>query len=138
MAKKVATFDSIRVTQIIVALFLFTLGIVGIMHWDSNAAQFARGVNRLFGGSSNPFNLIVAIIEMAAGVVVAGALFVSVKSRVIYFLTLIVSILWVIEILISFFFNNNAFKPDFVTWLNGLLANLIILIALWLVNRKYA
>ncbi len=137
MAKKIATFDSIRVTQIIVALFLFTLGIVGIMHWNSGLAQFTRGVNRLFGGSNNPFNLIVAIIEMAAGVVVAGALFVSVKNRLIYILTLIVAILWVIEILIGFFFNDNAFKPDFVSWLNQLLANVIILIALWLINRKY-
>lgn len=138
MAKNVAKFDSIGITQIIVALFLFTLGIVGIMHWNSELSQFTRGVNRLFGGRNNPFNLIVAIIEMAAGVVVAGALFVSVKNRLIYILTLIVAILWVIEILISFFFNNTAFKPDFVTWLNQLLANVIILMALWLINRRYA
>lgn len=138
MARKVVKFDSIGVTQIIVAVFLFTLGIVGIMHWNSNLSQFTRGVNRLFGGRNNPFNLVVAIIEMAAGVVVAGALFVTVKNRLIYVLTLIVAILWVVEILITFFFNDTAFKPDFVTWLNQLLANVIILIALWLVNRRYA
>lgn len=138
MAKKVVKFDTIGITQIIVAVFLFTLGLVGIMHWNSDLSQFTRGVNRLFGGRSNPFNLVVAIIEMAAGVVVAGALFVTVKNRLIYTLTLIVAILWVIEILITFFFNDTAFKPDFVTWLNQLLANVIILIALWLVNRRYA
>lgn len=138
MAKRTVAVNSIGVMQIIVALFLFTLGIVGIMHWNSGLSQFARGVNRLFGGTNNPFNLIVAIIELAAGAVLAGALFVSVKNRIIYLLTLIVAVLWVIDILITFFFNANAFKPDFATWLNQLLANLVILVALWLVNRKYA
>ena len=138
MAKKSTSFEVLTLTQIVVALYLFTLGIVGIMHWNSDLSQLGRSVNHLFGGRSNPFNLIVAIVEIAAGVVVGGALLVSLKSRVVYLLTLVVAILWVIEILIRYFFNDNAFQPDFLSWLNQVLVNLIVLIALWMVNRRYA
>ena len=47
--------------QIVVAAYLITLGLLGIIYWDSNWAQFGRGLNRAFGGGSNPINLIVLL-----------------------------------------------------------------------------
>jgi len=137
MTRRALSFDAISVIQIIVAVFLFTLGLIGILQWNSSAAQFGRGLTRLFGGSNNPMNLIIAILELAAGVIVFAALFIMVKSRILYFLTFIIAILWIVEIIIGFF-AYGVFEPNFVVWLNGLSADGIILLALWLINRRYA
>jgi len=137
MSKRAVPFDAVSVLQIVVAVFLFTLGLIGILDWNSNVAQFGRGLNRLFGRANDPFNLIVAIVELAAGAIVFIALFVGVKSRIIFWLTIVIAGLWVIEIIIAFF-AQGAFEPNFVVWLNRLCADLIILLALWIINRKYA
>ena len=82
-------------------------------------------------------NLVVAIVELAAGGIIFIALFVTVTSRLIYWLTIIIAVLWVVEIIIGFF-AQDPFGPDFLVWLNRLAADVIILLALWLINRKYA
>jgi len=137
MAKRTVSFDAVSVLQIVVAVFLFTLGLIGIVDWNSNLAQFGRSLNRLFGRADNPLNLVIAIVEMAAGVIVFIALFVTVANRLIYVLTLIIAILWVVEIIIAFF-GQDPFQPDFLVWLNRLAADVIILLSLWLINRRYA
>ncbi|HET6451579.1 MAG TPA: hypothetical protein VFI08_09715, partial [Spirochaetia bacterium] len=60
MAKRSVSFDAITVMQIVVAVFLFTLGLIGLVDWNSSLAQFGRSVNRFFGRADNPLNLIVA------------------------------------------------------------------------------
>jgi len=137
MAKRTISFDAVTVLQIVVAVFLFTLGLIGVTEWNSNLAQFGRSLGHLFGRADNPLNLIVAVVEMAAGVIVFIALFITVTNRLIYVLTLIIAILWVVEIIVSFF-GQDPFKPDFLVWLNRLAADVIILLSLWLINRKYA
>jgi hypothetical protein len=137
MTRRTVTFDAVGVLQIVVAVFLFTLGLIGIIDWNSNLSQFGRGLNRLFGGSDNPLNLIVAIVELAAGAIVFIAVFVAVTSRLLYWLTMVIAVLWLLEIIVGFF-AQGAFEPDFTVWLNRLAADVILLLALWLVNRKYA
>jgi uncharacterized membrane protein YphA (DoxX/SURF4 family) len=128
---------TVFVLQIVVAAYLITLGLLGIIHWESGGAQFARSLTRAFGGSSNPLNLIVAIVELAAGVIVLLGLFTSVRSGLLAAATLVIAILWVIQIIIVFF-APDIFEPEFLVWLNRLAADLIVLLALWLINRKYA
>jgi hypothetical protein len=140
MANKKAAFDAgatLLVLQIVVAAYLITLGLVGIIHWNSGAAEFGRGLIRAFGGRNSPVSLIVAIAELAAGAIVLAGLFLRVRSRLLYAATLVIAILWVIQIIVSFF-ARNIFEPDFWVWLNRLAATLLVLLALWLVNRKYA
>ena len=139
MARK-NVFDlgtTIFVLQIVVAVYLITLGLLGIIYWQSGGAQFVRDLNRAFGGSNNPFSLIVAILELAAGAIVALGLFASVRSGLLAAATLVIAILWVIQIIIVFF-ARDIFEPQFLVWLNRLAADLIVLLALWLINRKYA
>jgi len=137
MTRKTISFDAVSVLQIVVAVFLITLGIIGIVDWNTTASQFGRGLTRIFGGANNPLNIIIAIVELAAGVIIIGALFVMVQSRIIYILTLIIAILWIVEIIIGFF-AEGIFQPNFVVWLNRLAADGIILLSLWLINRRYA
>jgi uncharacterized membrane protein YphA (DoxX/SURF4 family) len=139
MARKNAfdTGSTIFVLQIVVAAYLITLGLLGIIHWDSGAAQFARGLNRAFGGSNNPYNLIVAILELVAGAIVLAGLFVSLRSSLLAAVTLVIAVMWVVQIVIAFF-ARGIFEPEFLVWANRLAADLIVLLALWLINRKYA
>jgi hypothetical protein len=137
MTRRSVSFDAVSIIQILVAVFLFTLGLIGIIAWNSNASEFGRGLSRLFGRASDPFNIIVAIVELAAGVIVFAALFVDVASRLIYVVTIVIGILWIVEIIIGFF-ARSPFEPNFIVWLNRLVEVLIILAALWLINRKYA
>jgi hypothetical protein len=132
-----SAFDGVSAIQVAVAVFLFTLGLIGIMGWSSNLAQFGRGLSRLFGRANDPFNLIVAIVELAAGAIVFIGVFVTAKSRLLFWLTIVIGILWIVEIIIGFF-AQRPFEPDFVVWLNRLTADVIILLALWQINRRYA
>ena len=137
MARRAVTFDSVIVVQIVLAVFLFTLGLIGIMDWNSSLGQFGRGMNRLFGRAGNPFNIIVAIIELATGAIMFLGIFISNLNRVLYWATWIVVVIWIVEIIIDFF-AQGAFEPNFLVWLNRLAADVIVLGVLWLVNRKYA
>ncbi len=136
-AKTSSGLDATLILQIAVAVFLITLGIVGLAQWNSRLAEFGRSLNRLIGRSDNPVNLIVAIAELVAGILIALALFLPIERRVIWIAGLVIAILWIIKILWVFVFNN-AFEPDFASWLNALSADLIILVALWITARRYA
>jgi hypothetical protein len=131
-----SSWDIGVVLEIAVAAFLITLGIAGLLNWDSGLTQVGRDINRAFGKASSPIALIVAIVELLAGVLVLFSAFVSVEARLPYLLTLVIAILWALRILFGFF-GRDLFEPNFVVWLNRLAADLIVLLALWMINRKY-
>jgi hypothetical protein len=137
MARSRSAVDLITILQIVVAAFLITLGLMAIIHYNSDPARLGRGMNRLFGRANEPLNLIVAIVEIAAGGIVFIGVFLAVQSRLLYGATLVIAILWIIQIILSFFASNFA-EPDLIIWINRLAADLIVLLALWLINRKYA
>jgi uncharacterized membrane protein YphA (DoxX/SURF4 family) len=140
MAKQKPVFDAgttLLVLQIIVAAFLITLGLVGLIHWNSDPTRFGRGLTRAFGGSNSPVALVVALVELLAGIIVLAGVFVRVRGRLLFAATLVIAILWAIQIIVSFF-ARDIFEPDFWIWLNRLAMDLIVLLALWLINRKYA
>ena len=137
MAKSKAAVDVVTILQIVVAVFLITLGLIGIIHYNSDLAQLGRGMNKIFGRANNPLNLIVAIVELVAGVIVFAGVFMAVKSKLLYAATLVIAVLWIIQIIISFFASNFA-EPDFIVWLNRLAADLVVLLSLWVINRRYA
>jgi len=129
--------DTLFVLQIVVAVFLFTLGLMVLVRYDSDMSRLGRDLNRLFGRANNPFNIIVAVVELVAGVLLAAALFVPVRTRWLYWTTLVIAIVWAVRILL-FQFVNDIFEPTFLVWLNQLAGDLVLLLALWLINRKYA
>lgn len=137
MARKSAGLETGVVLQIVVGVFLVTLGLIGIVDWDSNLAQVGRGLNRAFGRPNDPVNLVVAIAEVAAGVIVFAGVFWGLRSRLLYAATLVIAVLWAVRLVLAFL-ARDIFEPDFLVWLNRLAADLIVLLALWLVNRKYA
>ncbi len=129
--------DVVFVIQIVVAVFLITLGLAGITQYNSDLARLGRGINRVFGRSGDSLGMVEAIVELVAGVIVLAGLFWGVKARLLFIATMVIAILWAIRLLIAFF-GQGIFEPDFITWLNRLAADLVILLSLWLINRKYA
>jgi hypothetical protein len=93
----------------------------------------------LFGQSrgGEAFNLAMGILEIVAGVIVVAGLFVAMRGRVLYVLTLIIVAVWIVAIIFAFFVNR-IFEPDFLSWLNRLSLYVVVLIALWMINRRYA
>jgi len=137
MRRRSAGFDVTVVLQIVMAAFLITLGLIGIINYSSDLAQLGRDLNIVFGRANNPINLIAAIVELIAGVIVLAAVFFYLQSRWIFVATLVIAILWAVRIIIILF-AQDIFEPTFLIWLNRLAADLIVLTALWLINRKYA
>ena len=137
MARSRSSVDLVTILQIVVAAFLITLGLMALIHYDSDLARLGRGMNRLFGRANDPLNIVVAIVEIVAGVIVFAGVFFAVHSRLLYGATLVIAILWIIQIILSFFASNFA-EPDLVVWINRLAADLIVLLSLWLINRRYA
>jgi hypothetical protein len=135
--KTVWRVDTLFVLQIVVAVFLLTLGLMGLVDYDSGWSRLGRDVNRLFGGANNPITVIVAVVELVAGVLLAAALFVPVRTRLLYGTTLVIAIAWAVWIVLDLFING-IFEPSFLKWLNQLAETLVLLLALWLINRKYA
>ncbi len=136
-AKVSIRFDALFVLQCVVAVFLVTLGLMALLEYDSDWSRFARDVNRLFGRANDPLAVIVAIVEIVAGALVFAALFVPVKRRWLYLTTLVIAIVWAVWIVVDLVVNR-AFQPSFLAWLNQLASDLVLLLALWLINRKYA
>ena len=129
--------DALFVLQIVVAVFLVTLGLMGLIDYDSGWSRLGRDMNRLFGGANDPFTVIVAVVELVAGILLLAALFVPVRTRWLYWTTLVIAIVWAVWIILDLFVNG-IFEPSFLAWLNQLADALVMFGALWLINRKYA
>ena len=135
--KTVWRIDTLFVLQIVVAVFLFTAGLMGLIDYDSGWSRLGRDVHRLFGRANDPVTVIVAVVELVAGVLLLAALFVPVRTRWLYWTTLVIAIVWAVWIILDLFING-IFEPSFLSWLNQLAETLVMLVALWLINRKYA
>jgi hypothetical protein len=137
MARTRSSFDATLLMQIAVVLFLISLGIIGIMYYNSRLGEWGRSIDRFFGGSNNPINLVVAIVELIAGIIIGFALFVPVPGRAAWIAGLVMVIIWIVKILWIYVLNG-IFEPSFIVWLNGLSVALIVLVGLWIVTSKYA
>ena len=128
MTRRSVTFDAMSVMQFVVAVFLITLGLMRIIDWN-------RSMYGYFGRANEAFNIFIGIVELAAGVIVGIALFVRMQSRLVYWVTIIIGIIWIVLIIIGFF-AQGPFEPLY--WLNRLAADVVILLAIWMINRRYA
>ena len=137
MSRTRMSLDGTVLMQIAVTLFLISLGIIGIMYYNSRLGEWGRSIDRFFGGSSNPINIIVAVAELVAGIIIGFALFVPVPGRAAWISGLVMVIIWIVKILWTYVLNG-IFEPNFIVWLNGLSVSLIVLVGLWIVTRKYA
>ncbi len=132
---KKRTINSFFFLNLALALMLIATGILGITNYNSNGAEFIRGVNKAFGGSNSIIPILMAIIELAAGIILVIGLFDFIPKGILGILLLVIFIFWAVNIFMGFILND-IFEPDFFTWLAPFSAQLIILVSLWIVYRN--
>ncbi|MCK5673093.1 MAG: hypothetical protein KAH95_06940 [Spirochaetales bacterium] len=123
--------------QIAVGLFFLLMGLQGIINYDSYGSQATRFVNDVFGNNNNIINIIVSIGALISGVIILGGLFIPLKNSTLMIATLIVFIFWALKIA-YFYFVNNLMEPNLITWLQNLSLQFVVLMSVWIINRKYS
>ena len=123
--------------QIAVGLFFLLMGLKGIINYDSAGSQATRFVNDLFGNNNNIINIIVSIGALFSGIIILGGLFVPLKNSTLMIATLVVFIFWALKIA-YFYFANNLMEPNLLTWLQNLSLQFVVLMSVWVINRKYS
>jgi uncharacterized membrane protein len=123
--------------QIAVGLFFLLMGLQGIINYDSYGSQATRLVNDLFGNNNNLINIIVSIGALISGVIILGGLFIPLKNSTLMIATLVVFIFWAIKIT-YFYVANNLMEPDLLTWLQKISLEFVVLMSVWIINRKYS
>ena len=135
MATNRSGSGALTTLQIVVAVYLATLGITGITLYSSGGGKLAREFARLFGGGGS-LDLVVAIIELVAGALVFLALFPFTGDRARFAACFISAVLWLVWVLYSLVLHN-ALEPSVIAWLNRLALDLVVGVALWLVSAQY-
>ena len=137
MAKKKISFGSLSVMQLFVGVALFFIGLLAVANYNSSGRELQRNLTELFGGKSDVLDLIFGILLIVSGVFVAGAIVLPLEKRLLFLATLIAFVVWAVRIVLVYIVND-IFEPDFLVWATPLSVDLIVLMALWMVNRKYA
>ncbi len=132
MKSKSSIIEPLSLLQIALAIFFSLSGLSYLLKYDTAGAAISRLL-----GNNDTLMLIVAIVELAAGIILLAGLFAPVETKYMYLTSFVILILWAVNISTSYFINN-LFKPDFIPWLQGLSLQLIILAGLWGVTSRYS
>lgn len=128
--------DSLFWMQLVIGLFFITLGIAALADYNTALSQIGRSLGRAFGGGSEFMEVVVAILELAAGVVLVVALFAPVRARVLFVACIVILVLWGLRILYFHVFNDLG-GPNFLVWLNRLSLDLIPGVGIWMIAGRY-
>jgi len=125
------------ILQIALGVFIFVLGLNGINSYNSTFNEAARAVGKLLGsGSNSGLNLVVSIIELVAGIILVGGVFLPIDSKALFFAGFLIFVLWGIRMAMAFFMEG-FMEPSFLPWLSGLSLDMVVLVSLWLVSTSY-
>lgn len=130
-------YGSFFLLQVAVGLFFLLMGLQGLINYDSNINQAARFVNDLFGSNTNIINISISIGALISGIIILGGLFIPLKNSTLMIATLVIFIFWALKIA-YFYVANNLLEPDLITWLHNLSLDCVILMSVWIINRKYS
>lgn len=118
--------------QLAISVFFITLGIAGLAEYNTALNQLARA----FGGGSESMEILIAILELASGVILFVALFTPVSSRALFVACVTILVLWGLWIVYVHIVDNLA-QPSFLVWLNRLSLDVIPGIGVWMIARRY-
>jgi len=119
--------------QLCLGVFFLTLAIMGFQHYDSAAGQIGR-----FFGQDQTMSVITAVLELVVGVILLIGLFLPIFAGGIgKICSIALFILWAVYMFIGYFLHGSFFKPSALVWFNGFARDSVLLVALWMVGRKY-
>ncbi len=132
MKSKSSIIEPLSLLQISLGVFFGLTGLSYLLNYDTVGAAISR-----FVGTDTTLTLIVAIIELVAGIILLAGSFGFVDAKYMSIAGLVILIFWAINIA-AIYFINNSFKQDIIPWLQDLSSQLIILAGLWGVTSRYS
>jgi len=136
MAKIKITFGTLELLQFITGVALFLIGLVAIVDYSSTAGEIQRFFAETFGGRSGTLDLVLGILLAVAGVLLAVTTLLPLDRSFLLLASFVAFGVWVLRIILVYFADNLA-EPDFLHWAVPLSKELIVLVVLWLMCRKY-
>lgn len=133
MAKKSRlSFTSEFFLQLALGVFFLMLGIMGLDSHNSKLSEFAR-----FLGRDDTLRLVMSIVELLMGGVLVLGLFLPMPAGFSKILAIALFVLWALYIVVTYFLNGRIGEPTTTAWLYNVSWTAIILVALWVVGKKY-
>ena len=136
MATKKNTLGSLELLQLIAGIALFLVGLLAVVNYNSSGRELGRAVTQFFGGKSDALDLVFGILLLISGVFVTTAMVLPLDRKLLMLATLIAFLVWAIRIVLVYF-AADIFEPNFLVWVAPLSIDLIVLMVLWVVCRKY-
>lgn len=135
MAKRRGPLNSVYILQLIIGLFFIVLGIQGIMAYNSPTGEVGRFFAKTFGGKEHIIDAVVAILELLAGIIIVGALFLPGKSGLLQISFIAILVFWIARIVYVYFIRGAVFEPSVLTWSAYFLQDAVIFMSIWLVRE---
>jgi hypothetical protein len=116
--------------QLCLGIFFIILGVWGITSYNSRSAEIMR-----YFGRNDLLNLIAAIVQLAAGILLAINLAVPVSEGLKQIFYIALFVVWALCIILALVVNN-FLKPGFLAWLYEVAWRSIILVSIWITGRS--
>jgi uncharacterized membrane protein YphA (DoxX/SURF4 family) len=137
MKSQSSVLAPLGVLQLVLAVFFIATGLMFLVHYNSHSAQIGRALGEFFGkGRNNMLQLVTAILELCAGIVLVIGLVGIIPGKVMLPAIVIILILWAIQMVMTHF-AAGFLKPDFLTWLQPFALNAVVLVGLWGCAARY-
>jgi hypothetical protein len=117
-----------------IAAYSIIAGIIGIMAWDSDSARFGRDVAAFFGQDSSPAALVIAILQIASGVILLTASLGLLKANLYTFAIVLAIAFWGIKAALALIIGKQ-FKPETLAWWKDLAFYLVLCLSIWQTRR---
>ncbi|MCL2706152.1 MAG: hypothetical protein FWE72_08095 [Spirochaetaceae bacterium] len=111
--------------QLFIGIFLIATGLLFL----TGNSEVAKGMSKMLG-KNNTWGILIAIIELISGFILLVGLFIGAQQKWMFLACVAIFVLWSINILSVYFFNG-FFKPNFMVWIRDLSLHLIVLSGLW-------
>ncbi len=123
--------------QLSLGMFFLLQGVLGILDYDSSFSRIQRSIQNTLGRQTIPWDLIIDVGQLLAGLVLIVLLFFHPKRpRGFQFLLgLVLSALWGLLIVLNNF-AQGFLEPSLLVWMGKLSYDLVILTALLAIAKR--
>jgi len=136
MKSRSGIIDPLILMQAALALFFGITGLVYLVNYNSAASEIGRAFAQL-AGRNDTLNVVVAVIQLVAGIILLVGLFAVIPQRYMVFACLAILVLWLIQMIMAHFANNFV-QPAVIPWLHRISSDIIVLAGIWAVSTRFS
>lgn len=130
-------FRPVTLLALALGLLFIVTGLSALIDFNSQGAQFTRGLGGFFGGDKalQLVPAVIAVLEIAAGAVLVLTPLGVLQSGLQKILLFVIAILWIGKTIYFDFLTGKVFTPTVLAWLSIFSLDLTILAGLVTVAR---